>query len=87
MNCRGQPTRGVKFNLLILTLIHTFQAARGTAGRLAGGVDAVLDAEDPLPFLALHYGQVGLLCQTWHCGSLGLCSGPCYMSPVLPKSW
>lgn len=35
------------------------QAVRDTGARLAGGVDAVLDPEDPLPFLALHYGQVG----------------------------
>lgn len=47
-----------------------FQAVRDTAARLAGGVDAVLDAEDPLPFLALHYGQVGPLCA----GSQGLSS-------------
>jgi len=32
-------------------------AVDATFARLRGGVDAVLDAEDPLPFLALHYGQ------------------------------
>ncbi|KAK9831523.1 hypothetical protein WJX81_005430 [Elliptochloris bilobata] len=37
------------------------EAAVETFARLRGGVDAVLDPEDPLPFLALHYGQVPLL--------------------------
>jgi hypothetical protein len=32
-------------------------AVDATFARLRNGVDAVLDAEDPLPFLALHYGQ------------------------------
>ena len=33
------------------------RAVAATVARLRTGVDAVLDAEDPLPFLALHYGQ------------------------------
>lgn len=36
--------------------------------RACGARDAVLDPQDPLPFLALHYGQVGPLCQTRHWG-------------------
>ena len=86
MNSRSQLTYGAILTLF-LTLIHASQAVQGTAARLSGGVDAVLDAEDPLPFLALHYGQVGPLCQTWHGQNLGLCSRPCHMSPVLPISW
>ena len=64
MNSRSQLTHGAKVINPNTNLIHSFQAARGTAARLVGGVDAVLDAEDRLPFLALHYGQVRPLLQT-----------------------
>lgn len=37
------------------------RAGAGMVARLLGGVDAVLDPADPLPFLALHYGQAGTL--------------------------
>ena len=47
------------------------QAVQDTAARLSGGVDAVLDPEDPLPFLALHYGQVRPL--YWVYRSLRVC--------------
>lgn len=38
------------------------RAARDAVLRVAGGRDAVLDLGDPLPFLALYYGQASTLC-------------------------
>lgn len=51
-----------------LCSLHCRNASKGYLWRflvvVSSGIDAVFDAADPLPFLGLHFVQVGLVIQT-----------------------